>query len=87
MSQGRNESLRSKEMDLDHGWLGRCFGSSKNAPQNIAGLLIVLLAGSGVLVLFFETKIPVGEYWTIIVPLLTLIMGYIFGERLYHLMK
>jgi hypothetical protein len=72
--------LRSKKMDLDAGWLGRCFGASNNAPLNIAGLMMVLLVGSGVAVLFLPSSIPASDYWKIIVPLLTLVMGYVFGK-------
>ena len=72
--------LRSKEMDLEAGWLGRFFGSGETAPLNIAGLLILLLGGSGVAVLFLQSAIPAGEYWKIIVPLLSLVMGYVFGK-------
>jgi len=72
--------LRSKEMDLEAGWLGRCFGTSKNAPLNIAGLVVALLVGSGVAVLFFQSAIPAAEYWKITVPLITLVMGFIFGK-------
>ena len=72
--------LKSKEMDLESGWLGRCFGSNKNAPMNIAGSSIFLLICSGIAVLFFSSAIPASEYWKLIVPLLTLVMGYIFGK-------
>ena len=72
--------LRSKQMDLDAGWLGRCFGSGKNAPMNIAGSLVLLLTASGVAVLFLQAAIPAAEYWKIIVPLLMLVMGYVFGK-------
>ena len=72
--------LRSKQMDLDAGWLGRCFGSGKNAPMNIAGTLVLLLAASGIAVLFFQSAIAAAEYWKIIVPLLTLVMGFVFGK-------
>jgi hypothetical protein len=72
--------LRSKEMDLEAGWLGKCFGGSAKAPLNIAGLLVVLLVGSGISVLFIQSAIPALEYWKIIVPLLTLVMGYVFGK-------
>ena len=76
--------LRSKKMDLDAGWLGRCFGASINAPLNIAGLMVVLLVGSGVAVLSLQSAIPASEYWKIIVPLLTLVMGYVFGKGSHH---
>lgn len=72
--------LRSKEMDLEAGWLGRCFGTSKNAPLNIAGLVVVLLVGAGLAVLFFQSAIPALEYWKIAIPLITLVMGFIFGK-------
>lgn len=72
--------LRSKEMDLEAGWLGMCFGGSANAPLNIAGLLVVLLVGSGIAVLFVQSAIPAQDYWEITVPLLTLVMGYVFGK-------
>ena len=73
-------SLRSKEMDLQAGWLGRCFGSSGNAPLNIAGLLVALLLVSGIIVLFVESVFPAKESWDTIVPLLTLALGYLFGK-------
>jgi hypothetical protein len=72
--------LKAKKMDLDAGWLGHCFGGGDNAPLNIAGLMVILLAGSGVAVLFFQSSIPAMDYWKIIVPLLTLVMGYVFGK-------
>ena len=72
--------LRSKEVDLEAGWLGRCFGTSKNAPLNIAGLAILLLLGSGVATLFIQTAIPAVDYWKIVVPLITLVMGFVFGR-------
>jgi len=72
--------LRSKEMDLEAGWLGKCFGGSANAPLNIAGVLVLLLVGSGILVLFVESTMPAQDYWKVIVPLLTLVMGYVFGK-------
>jgi len=73
-------SLKSKQMDLESGWLGRLFGSNKNAPLNIAGFTVVFLLTSGVVVLFVQSAIPAGEYWKIIVPLLTLVTGFIFGK-------
>ncbi len=72
--------LRAKEMDLEAGWLGRCFGGRSNAPMNIAGLLVVLLLGSGIAVLFFQNAMGAADYWKTIVPLVTLVMGYVFGK-------
>jgi hypothetical protein len=74
--------LRSKAMDLEYGWLGRCFGNARNAPVNIAGLTVVLLLGTGVAMLFFESKNMLSsDYWKLITPILTLILGYLFGKK------
>jgi hypothetical protein len=72
--------LRSKEMDLEAGWLGRCFGTSKNAPLNIAGLVVLTLVATGVATLFLQSALSAAEYWKIAVPLITLVMGFIFGK-------
>lgn len=72
--------LKSKEMDLEAGFLGRCFGSRANAPMNIAGSLIFLLTISGIVVLFCSSSIPPADYWKIIVPIITLALGYVFGK-------
>lgn len=73
-------TLESKKLDLESGWLGRVFGAPKSAPLNIAGTLVLLLTLSGVSTLFISTSIQAGEYWKIIIPLLTLVMGYVFGR-------
>jgi len=72
--------LRQKEMDLEAGWLGRCFGTSKNAPMNIAGLVVVLLVLAGLATMFIQSALPSADYWKIAVPLITLVMGFIFGK-------
>ena len=72
--------LRSKEMDLEAGWLGRCFGTSNNAPMNIAGLVVVVLLAAGLATMFIQSALPAAEYWKIAVPLITLVMGFIFGK-------
>jgi hypothetical protein len=72
--------LESKKMDLEAGWIGKCFGSRINAPLNIAGVFVMLLAVSGVAVLFTSCSIPASEYWKTIAPLMTMAMGYIFGK-------
>jgi len=74
--------LQSKAMDLESGWLGRCFGSARNAPLNIAGLTVTLLIGTGVALLFIESKaMAAAEYWKLMLPILTLILGYLFGRK------
>lgn len=73
--------VRMKEMDMESGSLGRLFGTEKNAPLNIAGLVLLLLLVPGVLLLFFSANIPPLDYWKIIIPVVTAILGYAFGRR------
>ncbi len=74
--------LQSKQMDLESGWLGKLFGSSKIAPCNIAGLCLLLLVVPGIALLFFSgTTMTAGDYWKFITPIVTLILGYLFGKN------
>jgi hypothetical protein len=74
-------ALQHKAMDLEHGWLGKVFGSSKNAPINIAGFFLILLAIPGIGLLFCDGKMPAGDYWKLFSPIATLILGYMFGRK------
>ncbi len=79
--------LKSKEMDLESGWLGVAFGGSRTAPSNIAGLCLLLIVLPGIFLLF-QAAPAVGstagmgaaEYWKIAAPIVTLILGYLFGK-------
>jgi len=74
--------LKSKGMDLESGWLGKLFGSSKTAPSNIAGLSLLLLLSPGIALLFTAgTAMTAGDYWKLITPIITLILGYLFGKN------
>ena len=75
-------TLEGQKMVLDAGILGKFFGSSQNAPTNIAGLIVVLL----VLVCIASWQWPseaIGsdKIWEKCIPLITLILGYLFGKR------
>jgi hypothetical protein len=72
--------LQTKKMSLEAGWLGRVVGSAKNAPTNITFLVValVLIAGLGVALLSPQDRL---EFWKIILPVLTLALGYVFGQK------
>lgn len=77
--------LHSKKMELEAGWFGRCFGSGKNAATNISGvaLLLLILTFIGVICISFktgETNIAF-DYLKIISPIITLILGFLFGKN------
>lgn len=73
--------LRTKEMELEAGWLGKFLGSPQRAASSIAWVMIFLLICSGILTLFFNCAINASEYWKIIAPLITLALGYLFGRK------
>jgi len=75
-------ALQAKQMDLDSGWLGKVFGSSSSAPSNIAGLSLILMLAAGFVLLFWTgAAMAAGDYWKTIIPIVTLIFGYLFGKK------
>ncbi|MCP3942919.1 MAG: hypothetical protein GY710_15725 [Desulfobacteraceae bacterium] len=75
-----NYMLQSKKMDLKAGYLGKVFGSNEAAPYNISGALVILLVLSGIGTIFFKASLNADIYWNIITPVITLVMGYVFGK-------
>lgn len=87
----KDKDLANKMLDNDRekfrnsieiGWLGKFWGSPKTSPNNIAGFTIVLLLllGIGWTTIcedFSNTK----DLWAIITPIITLALGYLFGEK------
>ena len=64
------------------GILGAFFG--KNANTHIVGLIVVALSVSGIWYTFSDISIKDGhmtyaDYWNTILPLITTLIGYIFG--------
>ncbi len=73
--------LQSKAMDLESGWLGKAFGNHANAPTNIAGFVAVCLILAGIGMVVFSGWEKSAEFWKVISPLLTLVLGYLFGKN------
>ena len=73
--------LRRKAMDLESGFLGRFFGNRANAPTNIAGMALVLLLVSGIAMVALNGWDHSAEYWKVLSPLLTLVLGFVFGKN------
>lgn len=74
-------ALKSKQMDLQSGLLGKLFGADKNAPMNIAGTIGVALTAAGIAAMFFKTATEVTEIWKFIAPIISGILGFIFGKK------
>jgi hypothetical protein len=72
--------LRRQEMNLKSGWFGRIFGDAENAPTNTASMgIFAILILTAILCLFNPSQMM--EILKIMTPILTLIMGYLFGRR------
>jgi len=76
----RRYALEERRMSLDSGSLGRFFGSAANAPTNIAGLIALLLTLSCIVSLFFPSNIPALEFLKLVLPVITGVLGYLFGK-------
>ena len=81
-SIGLTEKLEEKKLSLDAGMLGKFFGSSRNAPTNIAGLIAVLLVLTCVAAWTWPAEnIATSEVWNTFLPVITLILGFLFGKK------
>jgi len=72
--------LDRERMTLDAGFLGRFFGSSTNAPTNIAGIIALLLTIACISLLFLPSSIPALEFLKLVLPVITGVLGYLFGK-------
>jgi len=63
------------------GWLGSMFGSSSEAPTNIAGFLIVCCVIVIICCIFADSSDAVDEIRKWALGLITLIVGYLFGAK------
>ncbi len=77
---GRYYDIEHTRMSLEAGWLGKVFGSSTNAPTNIAGFILFLFFLSIMIVLFFQTRMEAVEYPKLVLPVITLVLSYLFGK-------
>jgi hypothetical protein len=74
-------ALKAKEMDLQVGLLGKIFGSSENAPNNICGIVALILVIVGSVICIWPTRIEPTDYLSYMLPVLTSILGYLFGKN------
>lgn len=84
-----DKTFESNNIDKELGKLGLFFGLGESIKMNIAGLTIIILLITGILYTlgilcfnFSENKNVIGilEFWGIITPIITLILGFIFGK-------
>lgn len=75
-------SLKNKDL----GWIGQFFGSSDNSSKNIAAiicliLLIAVIFMSCIVYYLDKDKGFISTLWQMVMPVITLSLGYIFGKR------
>lgn len=71
----------ARAMVTEGGWLGRCFGSRRSAPVNIACAAFAGFLALGAALMFVGAEgITAQEYWTQVSPLMMGILGYLFGQ-------
>ena len=75
-----------KCIDKDLGWMGLIFGGKELTALNISGLLIFLLLFIGLCLTYIVYDKSTGienilKVWSIITPIITLTLGYIFGNK------
>jgi hypothetical protein len=76
------------KMRAERGALGGFWGASSHIPHNIAALLVLLLTLTGIGFTLCKVNAPIDDkslsikdFWAIITPLITLAVGYLFGEK------
>lgn len=81
-AEGRKQALEAEtnKLRLEMGWIGSFVGSAKNAPNNIAFLILLVVVLAGFIVGFAYPHDRV-EFWKLIAPIITLVLGYIFGQK------
>lgn len=73
------------ERRLEAGVLGKLFGTGDSASKNSTSLLILILVIGGLVAYFW--KEDQGALFEIVVSIITLGLGYLFGQRMGELMK
>ncbi len=73
--------VKLREMDLNSGLLGKFFGTSENVSVYIAGVVVIVVVLTGLVVTFLPGGTNAVETWKIITPIVTMILGFLFGKH------
>lgn len=76
--------LSMKNKDL--GWVGKFIGTSDNSSKNIAAIICIILLLSVIAMSCWcysvdKDKGFIESLWQMVLPVITLSLGYIFGKR------
>jgi hypothetical protein len=70
----------------EQGLLGRLFGTAQTSAHNVAGFTVLSLVIIGALYTFFVVMWygneieKIKDFWGVLMPIITLVMGYLFGK-------
>lgn len=72
------------QLKIKAGWLGSFFGYSKNVGLYIVGLITIILLLTATIYTFIpdtckSASLPADKFWSMILPVITTLIGYIFG--------
>jgi hypothetical protein len=78
----RYYDIEQTRMSLEAGYLGKIFGSAVNAPTNIAGFFMGVLTFTIIVLgfVFVPSSISAMDFLNYLAPLITLVLGYLFGK-------
>ena len=84
--QKAQHEQEAKMKNKDLGWIGFLFGTAENASKNIAALIcLILIIGSIVFSCIIykcgSDNSFIETIWQIVLPVVTLSLGYIFGKK------
>ncbi|AWF80528.1 hypothetical protein BTJ40_06735 [Microbulbifer sp. A4B17] len=75
-------AIKKEKVDLDSGFLGKIFGDKAHSPSNISGLVVLLLLCLNIYGIVFKIEgVEPLELWQATTPLITLILGFLFGKK------
>lgn len=79
--QSKKMDLEARQKDRELGWVGRVIGTPPNATTNLALVIIVSVLVAGVVISFALPNDRL-EFWKVIIlPILTLTLGYVLGKK------
>ncbi len=79
-----NQSSNASSLDhkkLEAGFLGKFFGYGDAVAKNIGALLIICLIIVIFMLFLLGTSDSI-EYAKLLIPVLTLVIGYLFGQKI-----
>jgi len=84
MEKGNCHEVELKKKEL--GWFGIFFGGKDLISLNLSGMLLIFLVVSGVILscIIYKNKTDIEnilKIWGVITPIITLTLGYIFGNK------